>query len=114
MVASVRLSQIARPSGYAITPRTKNRAGERSKASSRRRLATGVKAPSSSPSDRPGGHASDEVVHKERIQQGHGHRTEQRGGHQLAPEELVTPDQVLRDADRDGLGHGVGHEDHRV
>src|ERR1700737_261440 len=97
-----------------MTPITKKSAGVRSKASSRRRLATGVKAPSRSTFDRPGGHSGDEVVYEERIEHGDWHRAKQRGGHQLAPEEFVAPDQALRDADRDRLGPRAVHEDERV
>src|ERR1700716_3914475 len=43
-------------------------------------------------------HPGDEVLHEERIEQGDRDRRQQRRGHELAPKEVITPDQLLDDA----------------
>src|SRR5205814_59627 len=60
------------------------------------------------------GHARDEVIDEERIQHGDRDGAQKRGCHQLAPKELVTMNELLRDADRDGLDQAVVHEDECV
>src|SRR5207245_6691958 len=113
--ASVRLNQTARPSGYAITPITKKKAGASRSAETTRRLGRITpEIPRSSAFDGAGGHARDEVVDEEGIQHGDWHRAQKRSGHELAPEEFVTVDQLLRNADWDGLDQAVVHEDQGV
>src|SRR6266852_5335746 len=113
--ASVRLNQTARPSGYAITPITKTKAGASRSAETTSRLGRMTDGiPRSSAFDGAGGHAGDEVVDEEGIQHGDRDGAQKRGRHQLAPKEFVTVDELLRNADRDGLDKAVVQEDQRV
>src|SRR3990170_2776474 len=64
--------------------------------------------------ERAGGQAGHEVIHEEGIEQGHGDRANQRGGHQLAPEVGVSPDEFRRHGHRHGLVRGGGDEGQRV
>src|SRR5947209_6268450 len=113
--ASVRLNQTARPSGYAITPITKKKAGASRSAETTSRLGRIThEIPRSSAFDGAGGHAGDEVVDEEGIQHGDRNGAQKRSSHQFAPKELVTVDEFLRNADRDGLDQAVIQEDQRV
>src|SRR6266581_9697644 len=60
------------------------------------------------------GDAGDVMFDKERIDEGHRDRPQQRAGHQLAPVEHIAPHQFGGDADRHGLLVGRGEEDEGV
>src|SRR5262245_64600672 len=50
----------------------------------------------------PRGEPGDVVLHEEGVDHRHGHRTQQRAGHELAPIEGVASDQLAHHADRHG------------
>src|SRR6266851_3613420 len=96
-------------------PRAKNKAGAGSSAGTSSRLGrTAHEILRPSAFDGARGHARDEVVDEEGIQHSDGDRAQKCSGHQLAPEELVTVDELLRNADWDGLDQAVIQEDQRV
>src|SRR5579884_3091142 len=59
---------------------------------------------------RAGGHAGDEVLGEEGVQESHRYRAEQGASHQFTPEEDVAADQVTADADGDRLDRRVLQE----
>src|SRR5260370_40461159 len=75
---------------------------------------TADEIPRASALDGARGHARDEVVDEERIKHSDWDGAQECRGHQLAPEEFVAVNELLRDADRDGLDQAVVHEDQRV
>src|SRR5229473_6310128 len=60
------------------------------------------------------GDAGDVMFDKERIDEGHRDRPQQRAGHQLAPVEHIAAHQLGSDADRHGLLFGRGQEDEGI
>src|SRR6266851_5335265 len=98
-----------------MTPITKTNAGARSSAGTKNRPGrTADEIPWPSAFDGARGHARDEVVDEERIKHSDRDGAQKRRRHQLAPEELVTVNELLRNADRDGLDQAVVHEDQGV
>src|SRR5260370_14302384 len=98
-----------------MTPITKTNAGARRSAGTKNRPGrTADEMPRPSAFDGARGHTRDKVVDEERIKHRDWDGPQERRGHQLAPEELVTVDELLRNADRDGLDQAVVHEDQGV
>src|SRR6266581_9261162 len=60
------------------------------------------------------GDAGDVMFDKERVDEGHRDRPQQRASHQLAPVEHIAPHQLGGDADRHGFLVGRGEEDEGV
>src|SRR5216684_8763542 len=98
-----------------MTPITKTNAGANRSAGTKSRPGrTADEIPRPSALDGARGHTRDEIVDEKGIQHRDWDRAQERSGHQLAPEELVTVDELLGDADRDGLDQAVVHEDQCV
>src|SRR6266436_6554996 len=98
-----------------MTPITKTNAGASRRAGTKNRPGrTADEIPRPSALDGARGHSRDEVVDEERIKHSDRDGAQECRGHQLAPEELVTVNELLRDADRDGLDQAVVHEDQGV
>src|SRR5260370_37462692 len=98
-----------------MTPITKTNAGARRSAGTKNRPGrTADEIPRPSAFDGARGHARDEVVDEERIKHRDWDGAQESRRHQLAPEELVTVNELLRDADRDGLDQGVVDEDQGI